>query len=99
MIPREFKKHLCGKTDWTGTWVVTRLLPVLGKTKEREKKREVLPQKKEDSKLATELLVLIKPSVPRSTWKSFHLNVVSVVWGFLRNFILTYVAKGSAGNR
>lgn len=82
MIPREFKKHLCGKTDWTGTWVVTRLLPVLGKTK-REKKKEVLPQKKEDSKLATELLVLIKPSVTRSTWKSFHLNVVQSYGGSL----------------
>jgi hypothetical protein len=73
MILREFKKHLCGKTDWTGTWIVTRLLPVLGKIKKRrKKKKDVHPQKEEHSKLATELLVLIKPSVPYSTWKSFH---------------------------
>jgi hypothetical protein len=97
MIRREFKKHLCGKTDWTGTWIVTRLLPVLGKIKKGKKKTDVHLQKEEDSKLATELFVLIKPSVPYSTWKSFHLNVVLVVWGFLRNFIQTCVAKGSTG--
>jgi hypothetical protein len=70
-----------------------------GQNKEKKKKTEVHPQKEEDSKLATELLVFIKPSVPCSTWKSFHLYVVSVVWEFLRNFIPTCVAKGSAGNR
>lgn len=69
-----------------------------GQNKEKKKIMDVHPQKEEDSKLATELLVLIKPSVPYSTWKSFHLNVVSVVWEFLRNFIRMCVAKGSAGN-
>jgi len=41
------------------------------KQRKERKKTDVHPQK-EDSKLATELLVLIKPSVPYSTWKSFH---------------------------
>ena len=102
MISREFKNIYVVKLIGQGPgssqgfylyWAKQR------KYKKKKKQMEVHPQTEKDSKLATELLVLIKPSVPYTTWKSFHFNFVSVVWEFLRNFIWTCVAKGSAGNR